>query len=64
MYAQMNGVLSLYSNELTALLQDSHPLDYSRTNVPVQQFQEFYDTYDVKEGDAMYLAPEDRVVIW
>jgi len=32
--------------------------------VTVQQMQEFYDTYDVKEGDGMYLAPEDRISIW
>jgi len=24
----------------------------------------FYATFDVKEGDAMYLKPEDRVYIW
>ncbi len=63
-YARMNGILALYSYELEQVLQNEHPLDYSRTNVPVQQFEEFYETYDVKEGDGMYLAPEDRLVIW
>ena len=63
-YAQMNASLEVYSNELSVLTQDAHPLNYSRTNVPVQQFEEFYDTYDIKEGDGMYLAPEDRLVIW
>ena len=63
-YAQLNGRLALYSRELSALSQDDHPLDYSRTNVPVQQFEEFYETYGVKEGDNMYLAPEDRILIW
>ena len=63
-YAQMNGSLGLYSSELKQLLQDEHPLNYSRTNVPVQQFDEFCETYDVKEGDAMYLALEDRLLIW
>ncbi len=43
---------------------DSHPLNYLRVNVTVAQFQEFYDTFDVKEGDGMYIAPEDRVKIW
>lgn len=46
------------------LTQDVHPLNYLRVNAVVQQFQEFYDTYDVKEGDGMYLAPEDRVAVW
>ncbi len=63
-YAQMNGSLALYSLELSQLLQDAHPLSYSRTNVPIQQFEEFYETFDVKEGDNMYLAPEDRLTVW
>ena len=63
-YARMNGSLGLYSAELTQLLQDEHPLNYSRTNVPVQQFDEFYETFDVREGNSMYLAPEDRLLIW
>ncbi|MCR5556288.1 MAG: M13 family metallopeptidase [Butyrivibrio sp.] len=63
-YAQMNASLEVYSSELQVLKQDSHPLNYSRSNVPIQQFEEFYETYDIKEGDGMYLAPEDRLIIW
>ena len=63
-YAQRNRCLSLYSTEYWALTQDAHPLDYSRTNVTLQQFEEFYETYGVKEGDNMYLAPEDRLIVW
>ncbi len=48
----------------TMLTQDVHPLNYLRVNAVVQQFQEFYETYGVKEGDGMYLAPEDRVSVW
>jgi putative endopeptidase len=25
---------------------------------------EFYEAFDVKEGDKMYIKPEDRVKIW
>lgn len=46
------------------VLTDRHSPALYRVNNIVVQFQEFYDTYDVKEGDAMYLAPEDRVVLW
>ncbi len=63
-YAELNASIRPYGNELECLLQDPHPLDYLRTNVPVQQFEEFYETYDVREGDRMYLAPEDRLLIW
>ncbi len=48
----------------SAVLSDSHPLHYLRGNVTVQQFDEFLDTYDIKEGDGMYLAPEDRIAVW
>jgi putative endopeptidase len=24
----------------------------------------FYEAFDIKEGDGMWLAPEDRVRIW
>ena len=63
-YAELNAAIMPYGSELENLQQDPHPLSYIRTNVPLQQFEEFYETYDVREGDEMYLAPEDRLVIW
>ena len=32
--------------------------------VILQQFDEFLETYGIKKGDRMYLAPEDRIIIW
>ena len=46
------------------VLTDFHPLNYLRSNITCQQFDEFYQTFNVKEGDGMYLAPEDRLIIW
>lgn len=46
------------------VLFNVHPEGYLRTNVGVQQFEEFYQTYGVQEGDGMYLAPEDRLHVW
>lgn len=46
------------------LLQDVHAPNYLRANVNVQQFEEFYETYDVHSGDGMYLAPEERLSVW
>lgn len=43
---------------------DVHPKACLRTNVTVQQFDEFYKAYDVKPGDNMYLAPEYRILVW
>ena len=45
-------------------LSDTHPLLYLRINTTLQQYDEFLDLYGIKEGDGMYLAPEDRVAIW
>lgn len=43
---------------------DTHPSYYLDVNVTFQQFEEFNQTFGVKEGDGMYLAPEERLVIW
>ena len=46
------------------LYEDSHPLPMIRVNYTVNQFEEFYETYDIKDGDLMYLAPDKRIGIW
>jgi putative endopeptidase len=46
------------------LANDTHPLDATRANVSVMQVDEFSETYDVKPGDGMYMAPEDRISVW
>ena len=43
---------------------DVHPLCYLRVNATLAQFDEFVDFYGIKEGDGMYIAPEDRVAVW
>ena len=45
-------------------INDVHPMDYLRVNCTLQQFDEFLDFYGITEGDGMYLAPADRVIIW
>ncbi|MBP3888026.1 MAG: M13 family metallopeptidase [Cellulosilyticum sp.] len=54
------------TDEYKALLleQDPHSPDKVRANVVLQQFQEFYDTYGIKEGDGMYVKPENRLKIY
>ncbi len=55
------GTLSFMEN---CAVSDPHPLHYLRGNVTMQQFDEFNETYDIKEGDGMYLAPENRIAVW
>ena len=43
---------------------DPHAPNSLRTNRVLSNFQEFFDTYGIGPGDGMYVASEDRVVIW
>ena len=35
-----------------------------KNNIPVQNNDEFPETYGVKEGNGMYLAPEGNIRVW
>ena len=63
-YAHLWCSISTAENEWYKAEQDSHPLSYLRVNAVVQQFDEFIETYQIQEGDGMYLAPEDRICVW
>jgi len=43
---------------------DPHSPAQFRVNGVVRNIPEFYRLFDVKEGDALYLAPKERVKIW
>jgi len=43
---------------------DPHSLGRWRVNGALPHINAWYDAFGVKEGDAMYLAPEKRVSIW
>ena len=43
---------------------DTHSPGMYRGYVPLQNIQAFYDAFDIDEKDGMYIAPEDRVLIW
>ncbi|SKB38133.1 M13 family metallopeptidase [Maribacter arcticus] len=48
----------------TQIKTDPHSPGMVRATQPLLNIQEFYDAFGIKEGDAMYLAPEKRVHIW
>lgn len=59
------GWRSKYTPEMQAAqLEDVHTPDSIRVNTSLQNIGAFYDTFNVKPGDGMYLAPADRVNIW
>ena len=43
---------------------DPHSLVRWRVNGSLKNIEPFFRAFDIKEGDAMYLAPEKRVIIW
>ena len=51
-----------YSKLLLAV--DVHGPCILRANMPPRNFKEWYAAFDVKETDAMYIAPEKRIIIW
>ena len=43
---------------------DVHSLGKWRVNGALRNIDDFYTAFDIKEGDAMYMAPEERINIW
>ena len=43
---------------------DFHAPNNLRCNKVLANFQEFYDTYGIQEGDGMYIPEQDRIKIW
>ncbi|TSE09612.1 MULTISPECIES: M13 family metallopeptidase [Aquimarina] len=48
----------------TRIKTDPHSPGFTRAIQPLLNVQAFYDAFEIKEGDKMYLAPEKRVQIW
>ena len=46
------------------LMTDSHSPSHYRVIGILSNMPEFYQAFDVKEGDEMYIKPEERVKIW
>lgn len=62
-FAQMWRCKDSYEME-KANASDVHPLSFMRTNVTLQQFDEFNETFGIGRNDGMYLDPDRRVPVW
>ncbi len=43
---------------------DVHSLGKWRVNASLRNLQPFYDAFNIKEGDAMFMPESERVIIW
>lgn len=48
----------------TQVKTDTHSPGITRAIQPLKNVDAFYEAFDIKEGDGMWLAPEKRVRIW
>jgi putative endopeptidase len=57
---------SLYRDEQlrTLVMSNPHSPPKFRVNGPVRNIDAWYEAFDVKAGDQLYLPPENRVRIW
>ena len=56
--------LTCITELVMTLSGDVHSPAEARVNAVVASMDEFYEVYDIKEGDKMYVAPENRVKVW
>lgn len=63
-WARVWRLKSSLEREKLLLAIDVHAPQTLRANVQVKNLSDFYTTFEIKPGDGMYLAPENRVNIW
>lgn len=63
-YTNLWRVKYSISKALLNLETDEHSLPKERVNGVVMNIDLWYDLYDVKWGDKLYLKPEKRTYIW
>lgn len=63
-YARVWRTKSTESYDRLMLRTDSHSPAKVRVNRVLSNFDEFIDTYNITEGDGMYLPEENRIRIW
>ena len=63
-WAQVWAAKSTPEAELQQVKTDPHSPGQFRANGTMMNQPAFYEAFNVKPGDKMYLAPKDRVIIW
>jgi predicted metalloendopeptidase len=63
-YATLWGGRELDTAVIDQIATDEHSPSVIRVNAILSTVDAFYETYDVQEGDGMYIAPENRISRW
>jgi putative endopeptidase len=63
-FAQIWRIVNKEETMRSRLNTDPHSPEMFRINGPLVNFDPFYAAFGIKEGDAMYLKPEQRARIW
>lgn len=62
--AEQWASLVLVTDVVMQMEGDEHSPAEARVNAVVSCTDAFYETYDIKETDKMYVPPEDRIKVW
>jgi putative endopeptidase len=49
---------------IVGIKTDPHSPDFVRGTAPESNMDAFFETFDIKEGDKMYRAPDQRIKLW
>ena len=63
-YATIWCELGTDESIINQIAYDPHSPALVRVNAILSTTEAFYETYDVQEGDGMYIAPENRISRW
>ena len=63
-YARVWGQNITPEEEVRLTKIDPHSLGINRVNQALKNIDAFYEAFNVQPGDPMYIAPEERVVVW
>lgn len=63
-YAKIWSTLMTEEDVIKQLSTDVHSPSTVRVNAILASLDEFYEVYDVQEGDGMYISPENRIGRW
>ncbi|WP_373886766.1 M13 family metallopeptidase [Duganella sp. BJB1802] len=63
-FAQVWRMKMREAQQIVQIKTDPHSPGQFRANGPMRNQPGFYDAFNVKPGDKMYLEPKDRVIMW